>query len=96
MAYETLFSLDLATQMVVTLEEKCLVGIVGNRETCAEKVEQSLAMVTPLALEIGYEKASHLAYRAYGEKKTIRELALEEEVLPVEKLEEILDPRSMI
>jgi fumarate hydratase class II len=95
LAYETLFAQELAANMVSTLDTKCIQGIQANEENCRKMVEQSLAMVTPLALEIGYDKASELAYKAFSEGKTIRELVKEENLLPDEKIEEILDPRQM-
>ncbi|RMF71834.1 MAG: aspartate ammonia-lyase, partial [Alphaproteobacteria bacterium] len=65
----------------------------ANKERCEELVERSLAMVTALAPEIGYDRAADLAKRAHAEGKTIRELCLEQQVLPEDKLNELLDPR---
>jgi fumarate hydratase class II len=96
LAYETLFAQELAANMVSTLDEKCIRGIKANEENCRAMVEQSLAMVTPLALEIGYDQASALAYKAFQEHKTIRELVKEQGLLPDEKIDEILDASHMI
>ena len=52
-------------------------------------------MCTSLAPVIGYDKVAHLAHVAYETGKTVREVALEEKVLPEDELAELLDPASM-
>ena len=76
--------------------DKCVAGILPNRKRCEELVEQSLAMVTPLAVRIGYNRAAELAHEAYHTGKTIRALLTEKGVLPADEIERILDPRKMI
>jgi fumarate hydratase class II len=44
---------------------------------------------------IGYEKAAKLTKEAFATGKTIRELCLEQEILPPEQLSEALDPLRM-
>ena len=44
---------------------------------------------------IGYDKAADIAYKAYNSGKTVREIAIEENVLDKDKLNELLDPLSM-
>jgi len=58
-------------------------------------VENSLAMCTALAPVIGYEKAAAIAKEAYATGKTVREVAMEEKVLPEAQLDELLDPIKM-
>ena len=95
-AYETLDSLNLLTATVRALDTRCIRGVEADRERCADWVEWSLALVTPLATRIGYDKAAEIAYRAFKEKKTVRRLLEETELLPAEEVERILDPGSMI
>jgi fumarate hydratase class II len=52
-------------------------------------------MCTSLAPVIGYDKAADIAYKAYNSGKTVREIAIEENVLDKDKLNELLDPLSM-
>mgnify|MGYP002626594674 CR=1 FL=1 len=52
-------------------------------------------MVTSLNPHIGYEKAAALAKEAFKSGKTIRELCLEQNILPKETLDAALDPMSM-
>jgi fumarate hydratase class II len=95
-AHETLSSLDILTNSCHALADRCVDGITANEERCTYWIEWSLALVTPLATEIGYDKATELAYKAYKENRRIREVVLESGVLPEEKVRELLDPRSMI
>jgi len=67
----------------------------ANEKACADYIEGSLAMCTSLAPVIGYDKAAHLAHVAYETGKTVREVAMEENILPEDELNRLLDPRSM-
>ena len=96
LAYETLSALELLTKSCRVLEERCLRGIEADPERCAHWIEWSLALVTPLANRLGYDEAAQIAYRAYREKKTVRQVLLEGGILPEEEIEEILNPESMI
>ena len=54
----------------------------ANAEKAQGYVAWSLSMVTSLAPVIGYDKASKIAKRAIEEKKTVRDLCEELDVLP--------------
>jgi fumarate hydratase class II len=95
LAHETLSALDLLTNCVATLGTSCVEGITADEKRCAEQVERSLAMVTPLALKVGYDKAAALAKQALAEDKTIRQLAVEQGLLPAAELEAVLDPKRL-
>ena len=75
--------------------EKLITSLKANKEKCAGYIEGSLAMCTSLVPVIGYDKAANIAYKAFNSGKTVREIALEENVLDKNKLNEILDPVSM-
>ena len=95
MAYNLLQSVGLLKTAIENFSEKCLKGLGANEQRCQELVEQSLALCTPLAVEIGYDKAAQLAHMAYESGKTVREVALELNILPKEKLAKILDAGEM-
>jgi fumarate hydratase class II len=96
MARNLLESVSLLSAVSSLLASRCVAGIAPNRVRCGELVEQSLAMVTPLAVRIGYNKAAELAHEAYHTGKTIRKLLTEKGVLPAAEIDEVLDPRKMI
>ncbi len=75
--------------------EKLIIDLKANKEKCASYIEGSLAMCTSLAPVIGYDKAAQIAYKAFNSGKTVREIAMEDNVLDKDKLDEILDPKSM-
>jgi fumarate hydratase class II len=70
-------------------------GLEANPEACEAAVEQSLSMVTSLNPYIGYEKAAKLTKEAFASGKTIRELCVEQSILPKETLDAALDPFTM-
>ena len=96
MARNLLESIGLLSTSATMLASRCVAGIAPNRARCAELIEQSLAMVTPLAVRIGYDRAAELAHEAYHKGKTIRGLLVEKGGLTADEIDRILDPRTMI
>jgi fumarate hydratase class II len=91
--YNLLQSIHILAAASGLLAERCVDGLVAERERAAEMVERSLAMVTALAPHIGYDLAAEIAKEAYASGRTVREIATERGVVSPEELEEILDPR---
>jgi fumarate hydratase class II len=96
MARNLLESVRLLSAAYRLLADKCVSGIAPDRKRCEELIEQSLAMVTPLAVRIGYDKAAALAHEAFHTGKTIRAILREKGVLPEEEIGKILDLKKMI
>ena len=94
-AYNLLQSIHLLSTGSGVLAEKCVDGLKVDRKRFEETVERSLALVTSLAPEIGYDRATEIAKEAYQTGRTVREVALEKKVLSEEELEKALDPWSM-
>ncbi len=78
------------------MSEKCVSGIEVNRDRSSQLMEKSLALVTPLAQKVGYDKAAEIAKEAQRTGKSIREIALDKQVLEPDELTEILDPEKMV
>lgn len=95
-ALETLSSIDILGNTCRVLADKAIAGLEADRERLDFWIEWSLALVTPLATEIGYDTASKLAYQAYREKRKIRDVVRESGLLSDEKVAELLDPKQMI
>ncbi len=93
-ARNLLESIRLLTNVSNLFVEKCLDGLKANRDRAESLVEGSLAMVTVLAPEIGYDAAAAIAKESFATGKTVRELCLEKKVLSPDRLERLLDPRS--
>jgi len=95
MAYDLLESIRLLAHSADAFTEKCVNGIIANRERCKELVELSMAMVTSLAPKIGYDRAAEIAKESAKTGKTVREICLANKILPEDELNRILDPISM-
>lgn len=95
MAEALLESTNLLAGALDAFTDNCLKGLEADTQRCAELIEGSLAMCTSLVPVIGYDKSAALAKQAYREGKTVRQLALEQKLLPEEQLKELLNPWSM-
>ena len=95
-AYETLSALDLLSNACSAFAEKCIAGITADAERCRSWIEFSLALVTPLALKIGYDSAAAIAHRAFEEKRTVREIVIADGILSEAEADEVLKPESML
>lgn len=95
MAHNLLQSIELLASASRNFAEKCIEGIKANEERCRNSIEQSLAMCTALAPEIGYEAAAQISKEAYRSGKTVREVAQSKRILPEKRLNELLHPWRM-
>lgn len=95
MAANLIDSITLLTGACETFNSNLLNGLEPDEGRCADLIEGSLAMCTSLVPEIGYDASAKLAYQAFEQGKTVRELALEQGLVPADRLNELLDPRSM-
>ena len=96
MAHNLLESEEILANAAIMFTDKCIVGLTANIEKCEQQIEWSMSMVTSLAPVIGYDKASDIAKRAVKEGKTVRQLCIDENILPTTELDTLLDPRSML
>jgi aspartate ammonia-lyase len=94
-AYTLLESIEILSRAVRALSEKCIDGIKANKETTRRYAENTLALITVIAPLIGYAKAAQIAKKAMASGKSIRELIIEEGILPRGKIDAILDPRKI-
>ncbi|MFA5265417.1 MAG: class II fumarate hydratase [Opitutaceae bacterium] len=95
MAYQLLESSHLLASGARNFSDACVKGLEADRERCASLVEMSLAMCTPLAPRIGYDKAAAIAKKAFETGKTVREVAREMSGLSEKELDELLDLKAM-
>ena len=94
-AHNFLQSAQLIANGSEVFAEKFVAKLEADREHCAERVQQSMALATALNPAIGYDKASKVAKKALAEDKTIREVVLEEGYLDEDEVDEVLDPAKM-
>jgi fumarate hydratase, class II len=100
MAANLLESIRLLSNAARLLADRCVVGIEPDAEHCRTLAESSPSIVTPLNRVIGYENAAAVAKRAVKERRTIREIVIDEGyvergLLSEEQLDDALDVLSM-
>jgi fumarate hydratase class II len=88
-------SVELLANVCDVFVEKLLKDLEVNEERCTELLEASLMTITALAPEVGYDKCSALAKQAHQEGKTIKQLVGELNLMPAERLAELMDYESM-
>jgi fumarate hydratase, class II len=100
MAADLLESIRLLSNTARLLADRCVSGIEADVDHARQLAESSPSIVTPLNRYIGYENAAAVAKRAVKERKTIREVVLDEGFvergdLTVKQLDAALDVLSM-
>lgn len=78
-----------------SFEEKCARGIEANEPVISKHLENSLMLVTALNTHIGYDNAAKIAKKAHKEGKTLREAALELNLLTNEQYDRWVRPEDM-
>ena len=95
MAHNLLQSVSILANGARTFTDRCVVGIEANEAICTQSVERNLAICTSLAPAIGYDKAAAISKEAFKTDRTVREVAIEWNVLPSDELDRLLDGRAM-
>jgi len=88
-------SVDLLANVSNVFVDKLLTGLEVNEQRCAELLEASLMTITALAPEVGYDKCAALAKQAHKEGKTIKQLVGELNLMPANRLAELMDYEAM-
>ena len=71
-------------------------GIEPNREKIDYFLHNSLMLVTALNPVIGYENAAKVAKTAYKQGKTLKQVAVELELVTAEQFDSIVQPEKMV
>ncbi|MFI0149337.1 class II fumarate hydratase [Streptomyces lydicus] len=99
-ARNALESIRLTGNVARLLADRTVDGITANAERAREYAESSPSVVTPLNKYLGYEEAAKVAKKALAERKTIRQVVVENGyvergLLTEEQLDEALDVLRM-
>ena len=94
-AFNVLLSMRILTSAATVLTDRCVCGIEANREMCEYWVERSAALATALAPHVGYARAAELSKQSVKEGVLIRDLVRREELLPEDRIDDVLDLRKM-
>jgi fumarate hydratase class II len=93
--YNLITSIEILANAVFAFTQKCVEELEADEAHCRMLVEQSLALATPLVPVVGYEKAAEISKIAHLTGCTIKEVAIELNILPTPALEKLLDPVKM-
>ncbi|GGF16182.1 fumarate hydratase class II [Halobacillus andaensis] len=94
-AYNFLQSAQLLADSIVSFDERCVSGLEPNHEQIEKYLRDSLMLVTALNPHIGYENAAKIAKTAFEKDQTLKETAVELELLTEEQFEKYVDPKAM-
>jgi len=79
----------------LVLAERCVAGITANDDVTRSYVEHSIGLVTALNPAIGYSAATGIAKEALATGRGVAELVLERNLVPAERLAELLRPENL-
>lgn len=96
MAFNVLNSARLIGDACRSFEERCVQGIEPNYERIRMHLDNSLMLVTALNNRIGYDNAAKIAKKAYSEGKTLKDAAVESELLTEEQFDQWVRPYDMV
>jgi fumarate hydratase, class II len=95
-AANVLQSARLLGDACVSFNNNCAEGIEPNYDTISKHLENSLMLVTALNTHIGYENAAKIAKKALHENKTLREAAIELNLVTDEQFTQWVDAKKMV
>lgn len=96
MIFNFLMSARLIGDAAASFNKNCVEGIEPNEKRIKQNLENSLMLVTALNPKIGYDNAAKIAKKAYAEDKSLKEAAIELELLTASEFDEWVVPGKMI
>ena len=95
-AYNFLQSVRLLADAAKSFNDHCAVGIEPDRDRIKQLVDQSLMLVTALNRKIGYDNAAKIAKHAHKKRTTLKEAAIELDLLTGEEFDAEVKPEQMV
>ncbi|MFD2208405.1 class II fumarate hydratase [Virgibacillus halophilus] len=95
MAYNFMQSSQLLADSILSFDERCAQGIEPNHEKIDNHLNDSLMLVTALNPHIGYENAAKIAKKAFADNTTLKEAAIDLDLLTSEQFDEYVKPKEM-
>ncbi|UOQ46784.1 class II fumarate hydratase [Gracilibacillus caseinilyticus] len=94
-AYNFLQSAQLLADSMLSFNDRCVIGLEPNHEQIEKNLNDSLMLVTALNPHIGYENAAKIAKKAFADNTTLKEAAVELELLTEQQFDEWINPEEM-
>ena len=95
-AYNLLQSIRLMADSIKSFDNNCCKGIKPKEDVMKSNLENSLMLVTALNTHIGYENSAKIAKLAYEKDITLKEAAVELEILTEEEFDTFVKIEEMI
>jgi fumarate hydratase class II len=93
--YNFIQSVQLVSDAIISFHDHCAVGIEANLPVIERYVNDSLMLVTALNPHIGYENAAKIAKLAHKEGVTLKEAAVQLNLLTGEQFDQYVKPGEM-
>ena len=95
-AYNIIQSINLISDGIDSFNKNCLKGIQPNKKNISNHLNNSLMLVTALNKHIGYDNAAKIANKAYKEGLTLKQSAIELNLINEDEFDKIVDPKKMV
>ena len=95
LAHALIESVTLLANVARAFTDKCLLGIEANEERARKLLELNPSIATALNPYIGYDAAAVVAKESAKRGISVRDVVIEKELLPADKIDEALDVRGM-
>jgi len=96
MIHNFLHSVRLISDTCASFSDKCVSGLEANEDKISEHLDNSLMLVTALNPHIGYDNAAKIAKNAHENGLTLRQSAIQLDMLTDEQFDEWVRPENMI
>ncbi|MDX2306517.1 MAG: aspartate ammonia-lyase [Microscillaceae bacterium] len=88
-------SCELMTRSIPLFANKCVRGIIANREECLHQAENTLSLAVVISMVFGYDVGVKTAKYAHQHNLSIKQAAIDLDILTPELAEELLDPHML-
>ena len=89
-------SVELLQNAIISLDTKCIQGIIANEKTCYDSVMRSVGIITLLDPILGHSKCDEIGKLCIAENKTIREVVLEKGLLTQAQFDEVFARENLV
>ena len=94
--FNVLHSVTLLKDTCMCFQHYCVEGLEANLPVIEKHLSESLMLVTALNQHIGYDNAAKIAKKAHHENKTLKEVAIELQLLTAAQFDEYVQPKNML
>ena len=94
--FNLLMSARLIADAAVSFNDNCAIGIEANVDRIEHNLENSLMLVTALNPHIGYDNAAKIAKKAHKENLTLRQAAIDLNLVSNDDFTKWVDARKMV